>query len=113
MDEQLVTPDDIATYATVADLGYVNGRVDALEVTVAEDRERFAYDRVRINDAFEVLNNTVSALEYRPRYYREIDRMSEEISQIKEALVDIQDSLRRLGMDDMSKRLGDLNLLMT
>lgn len=42
-----------------------------------------------------------------------IANMEFEMTQIKEALLDIQMTLSSLGLDDMSRRLGDLNLLMT
>ena len=113
MDEQLVARDELATYATLADLGYANERVDELQVRAHEDRERVAVDFARINGSVEILNDRVLALECVPTYYSEINRMNDEITQIREALIDIQDSLRRLGMDDMRDRLGDLNLLLT
>ena len=43
----------------------------------------------------------------------EISQMKFELIQIKEALLDIQMTLSSIGLDDMSKRLGDLNLLLT
>lgn len=107
MDEQLVTRDELATYATLADLGYANEMVDELQVRAHEDRVRVTVDLERINGTVGVLNDRVST------YYSEINRMNDEITQIREALIDIQDSLRRLGMDDMRDRLGDLNLLLT
>ena len=113
MDEQLVTRDELATYATLADLGYANEMVDELQVRAHEDRVRVTVDLERINGTVGVLKDRVSALECVPTYYSEINRMNDEITQIREALIDIQDSLRRLGMDDMRDRLGDLNLLLT
>lgn len=40
-------------------------------------------------------------------------QMECELIQIKEALRDVQMTLSAIGLDDMSKRLGDLNLLLT
>lgn len=44
---------------------------------------------------------------------RDIDRLRDEISEIKTAIMDVHDMLRSMGMDDMSRRLGDLNLFLT
>ena len=41
-----------------------------------------------------------------------LDSFEYKIDSIREALIDIQDTLRRLGMDDMSERLGDLKVLL-
>lgn len=105
MDEQYVTYDDLAGYATMADLGYINERVDDLQMLADEGRDRFVHSNTRVDSIAETLNETVAACS-------EINRMNDEIAQIKEALIDIQDSLRRLGMDDMSQRLGDLKMLL-
>lgn len=43
---------------------------------------------------------------------RRLCLIEEEIGNIKQALIEIQDGLRCIGMDDMSRRLGDLSLLM-
>lgn len=43
----------------------------------------------------------------------EIEQLKDEVRRIKEVLVDIQMMLRTLELDDMSKRMGDLDMLLT
>lgn len=43
----------------------------------------------------------------------EISQLKDEVRQIKEVLVDVQMMLRTLELDDMSKRMGDLDMLLT
>ena len=43
----------------------------------------------------------------------EIEQLKDEVRQIKEILVDVQMMLRTLELDDMSKRMGDLDMLLT
>lgn len=43
----------------------------------------------------------------------EIKFLRHEVSEIKTAIMDVHDMLRSMGMDDMSRRLGDLNLFLT
>ena len=40
-------------------------------------------------------------------------QMERELLQIKEVLLELQMTLRTMGLDDMSNRLGDINLLLT
>lgn len=42
----------------------------------------------------------------------EIEQLKDEVRQIKEVLVDVQMMLRTLELDDMSKRMGDLDMLL-
>lgn len=43
----------------------------------------------------------------------EIEQLKDELRRIKEVLVDVQMMLRTLELDDMSKRMGDLDMLLT
>lgn len=43
----------------------------------------------------------------------EVEKLRNEIEQIKNVLLDIQMMLRTLELDDMSKRMGDLDMLLT
>ena len=43
----------------------------------------------------------------------EIEQLKNEVMQIKDVLVDVQMMLRTLELDDMSKRMGDLDMLLT
>ena len=43
----------------------------------------------------------------------EIEQLKDEVRRIKEVLVDIHMMLRTLELDDMSKRMGDLDMLLT
>ena len=43
----------------------------------------------------------------------EVEKLKEEVKQIKNVLLDIQMMLRTLELDDMSKRMGDLDMLLT
>lgn len=52
-------------------------------------------------------NSDVSCLTH------ELNLLRNEISEIKTAIMDVHDMLRSMGMDDMSRRLGDLNLFLT
>lgn len=42
----------------------------------------------------------------------EIEQLKDEVRQIKEVLIDVQMMLRTLELDDMSKRMGDLDMLL-
>lgn len=42
----------------------------------------------------------------------EIEQLKDEVRQIKDVLIDVQMMLRTLGLDDMSKRMGDLDMLL-
>ena len=42
----------------------------------------------------------------------EIAQLRDEVKQIKEVLIDVQMMLRTLELDDMSKRMGDLDMLL-
>jgi hypothetical protein len=42
----------------------------------------------------------------------EVEELRKEVEQIKDVLLDIQMMLRTLELDDMSKRLGDLDMLL-
>lgn len=53
---------------------------------------------IRMSNVFEVVS--------------EIEQLKDEVRQIKEVLVDVQMMLRTIELDDMSKRVGDLNLLL-
>lgn len=100
---------DAYSYATIADLDYINSRVAALEVTARTSEDMM---RDQIGDLFYRVNEAESALEVRGSV-NEIWDLKQELDGIKSVLIDIQDMLRRLGLDDIGAKSGDLDLLLT
>ena len=100
---------DTYSYATIADLDYINSRVEALEVTARTSEDMM---RDQIGDLFCRINEAESVLEVRGSV-NEIWDLKQELDGIKSVLIDIQDMLRRLGLDDIDAKSGDLDLLLT
>lgn len=100
---------DTYPYATIADLDYINYRVEALEVTARTSEDMM---RDQIGDLFYRVNEAESVLETRGSM-NEIWDLKQELDGIKSVLIDIQDMLRRLGLDDLKAKSGDLDLLLT
>ena len=73
--------------------------------TIIEDigEESFAIRDFARNEAISATSSVSSELEC----------LHAEIQSIKDAIIDVQDMLRNMGLDDISRRLGDLNLLLT
>lgn len=101
MYDEVVTREDLYGYAT---LDYVEAITRNVDERAARTEGDLTY-RIR-----EIENRCRGETGY---ISSELIEIRSEIDNIKEALIDIQDSLRFLGMDDMSKRIGDLNLLLT
>ena len=100
---------DEYSYATLADLDYINSRVEAVEV-MARSSEVMIRDQ--IGDLAIQVDEIKSNLEFRDAT-AEVLELRQEIYGIKTVLVDIQDMLRRFGLDDVEVKSGDLNLLLT
>ena len=100
---------DTYSYATLADLDYTNSRVDAVEVRAMTTEDRM---RDQIGDLYFKVDEVSQALETRGAA-SEIWDLKDELDSIKSVLIDIQDMLRRLGLDDLKAKSGDLDLLLT
>ena len=100
---------DTYSYATLADLDYTNSRVDAVEVRAITTEDRM---RDQIGDLYCMIDEVSQALETRGAA-SEIWDLKNELDSIKSVLIDIQDMLRRLGLDDLKAKSGDLDLLLT
>lgn len=100
---------DEYSYATLADLDYTNSRVDAIEVMARTSEDLM---RDQIGDLCFRVDEVSSALEFRGTI-NEIWDLREELNSIKSVLIDIQDMLRRLGLDDFKAKSENLDLLLT
>ena len=96
-------------YATLADLDYTNSRVEDVEV-MARSSEVMIRDQ--IGDLAIQVDEIKSNLEFSGTT-AEVLELRQEIYGIKAVLIDIQDMLRRLGLDDVEVKSGDMNLLLT
>lgn len=96
-------------YATAADLAYANSRIDAVEVMA---RTSDVVIRDQIGDLTIQVDDIRSNLEF-GFATADILELRQEVDGIKAVLIDIQDMLRRLGLDDVESKSGDLNLLLT
>lgn len=99
------TREELSQYVRLADM----------DAVINESRE----NRARINwleDQSATIAATVDAIRpdiaISPSFIDKIRHMEEEIGQIKDVLMDIQMTLRMQGLDDMSKRIGDLDMLL-
>lgn len=101
MDEHL--------YATTVDLDYTNSRIEAIEVMA---RTSDVVIRDQIGDLMIQVDDIRSNLEFGCAT-ADIFELKQEVDGIKSVLIDIQDMLRRLGLDDVESKSGDLNLLLT
>ena len=100
---------DEYSYATLADLDYTNSRVEAIEVMARTSEDLI---RSQIGDLCFRVDEVSSALEVRGNT-NEIWDLREELDSIKSVLIDIQDMLRRLGLDDFKAKTEDFDLLLT
>ena len=100
---------DTYSYATIADLDYTNSRVEAIEVRAMTTEDR---TRAQIGDLYYRVDKVSQALETRGAA-NEISDLKQELDSIKSVLIDIQDMLRRLGLDDIKAKSGNLDLLLT
>ena len=99
---------DEYSYATIADLDYTNSRVEAVEV-MARTSEVMIRDQ--IGDLAVQVDEIKSNLEFNGNTCQIWDLM-QEVDSIKSVLIDIQDMLRRLGLDDVKAKSGNLDLLL-
>ena len=100
---------DEYSYATIADLDYTNSRVEAVEV-MARTSEIMIRDQ--IGDLTVQVDEIKSNLEFKGNTC-EIWDLMQEVDSIKTVLIDIQDMLRRPGLDDVKTKSGNLDLLLT
>lgn len=100
---------DEYSYATIADLDYTNYRVEAVEV-MARASESMIRDQ--IGDLAVQVDEIKSNLEFNGNTC-EIYDLRQELDSIKSVLIDIQDMLRRSGLDDVKVKSGNLDLLLT
>lgn len=100
---------DEYSYATTADLDYINSRVEAIEVMAMTSEDLM---RDQIGDLYLRVDGVSSALETRGDA-NEIWNLRQELDSIKSVLIDIQDMLRRYGLDDVKAKSGNLDLLLT
>lgn len=100
---------DEYSYATIADLDYTNSRVEAVEVMT---RNSEIMIRDQIGDLAVQVDEIKSNLEFNGNTCQIWDLM-QEVDSIKSVLIDIQDMLRRLGLDDVKAKSGNLDLLLT
>lgn len=86
-----------------------------------EPHEHFNY--ATVSACYEIVDNqlyklrhefedAVSSIDVSEVVLSRLNYLDDKISWIKDALIEIQDSLRSLGMGDMSERLGDLDVLL-
>lgn len=86
-----------ATRETNTIVDTIGVRLDYIESEL-RDLSSSATGTIRTYNVFEVVS--------------EIAQLKDDIKQIKEVLIDVQMMLRTLGLDDMSKRMGDLDMLL-
>lgn len=103
MNTESFSPEELATYATLADIEGISESVVVVQERVADLWGRFDYNSHCINDTISTFSQHLA---------EEVGQLRTETELMKEALIEVQDSLRQLGMDDMTKRLGDINLLL-
>ena len=86
-----------ATHATNTTVDNIGMRLDYIESEFRDFSSSVA-GTIRTSDVFEVVSD--------------LEQLKIEVRQIKEVLVDVQMMLRTLELDDMSKRMGDLDILL-
>ena len=86
-----------ATHETNTIVDTIGVRLDYIESEL-RDLSSSATGTIRTSNVFEVVS--------------EIAQLKDDVKQIKEVLIDVQMMLRTLGLDDMSKRMGDLDMLL-
>lgn len=65
----------------------------------------------RINFVMGAISHIEPVLDTASGFADRFAHIENEVGRIKEVLVDVQMMLRTLGLDDMSKRVGDLDML--
>lgn len=98
--ENYLTREEMYDYARLSDLL----RVSDTAVSAARETERLRYEVGIIVDKDADTRNSV---EYR------FDIIENELMQIKAVLSELQMTLRTLGLDDMTRHIGDIDLLLT
>lgn len=112
MDASLLTREELSLYATLADLEGVRAETSVTSQIVDEVRHEISWMRDGYGVAFGSPNTCATGSIGGSFGYR-FEEVERQLTQIREALADIQMTLRTLGLDDMSASLGDLNLLLT
>lgn len=96
-------------YARMADLVYTN---DLLGSTIT--RLNYAEEDIRsVVGVVGELRESTASISIHDTLFNMYSELRTEVDSIKGAIIEIQDSLRRLGMDDMQERLGDIQTLLT
>ena len=95
-----LTREEMYNYARLSDLM----RVSDTAVSTARETERLRYEVGLIVDKDA---NTRNSVECR------FDIIENELMQIKAVLSELQMTLRTLGLDDMTRNIGDIDLLLT
>lgn len=93
-------------YARIEDIVYTN---ELLDSTVS----RLNYAEHEYGLAIAELRASVGTISTSDNFLSMYTELREEIDSIKGAIIEIQDSLRQLGMDDIRNRLGDIQVLFT
>lgn len=86
-----------ATHETNTIVDTIGVRLDYIESEL-RDLSSSVTGTIRTSNVFDVVS--------------EIVQLKDDVKQIKEVLIDVQMMLRTLGLDDMSKRMGDLDMLL-
>lgn len=95
-----LTREEMHNYARMSDLL----RVSDTAVSTARETERLRYEVGLIVDRSATTSNSVEC---------RFDAIEIELMQIKAVLSELQMTLRTLGLDDMTKHIGDIDLLLT
>lgn len=110
--DNYLTREEACEYARVSDLV----RVRESAISTITETENLCYDVSRLEDGYTMaIGRPEECSTYGVGGYvrSKFDNIEYELMQVKEVLIELQMTLRTLGLDDMSKRLGDLDLLLT
>ena len=91
--------------ATVHDL-------DAITNDIFDIREQTIILNNRVDDSVVKLGYAEPVLDAASGIIGKVYELEENVDQIKQVLLDVQDMLRRLGLDEMENKVGDLNVLL-
>ena len=103
-------------------MAYLDEKTGEYLATV-HDLEAIAYEISDIREQAIVLNHRVEDSAVKVGYAEpvlgaasgiidKVYELEENVDQIKQVLLDVQDMLRRLGLDEMGNKVGDLNVLL-
>lgn len=92
-------------YARIEDLVCTN---ELLDSTIS----RLGYAESDYSSAIDELRASIGAISASDDFLSMYAELRAEVDSIKGAIIEIQDSLRWLGMDDMRNRLGDIQRLL-